>query len=72
MGRKPIGKEIRKRVNVMLEPTIHGYLKAAGDGNVSMGIHIVTMGWLAYRAHEKLKTMPMPKKGKRASSNQTD
>ena len=68
MGRKPIGKEIRKRVNVMLEPTIHEYLREAGDGNVSMGIHIVTAGWLAYRAHEKLKTLP--KKGKRAASNQ--
>jgi hypothetical protein len=60
MGRKPIGKEVRKRVNVMLEPTIHKYLSEAGDGNVSMGIHIVTMGWLAYRAHETLKRKRKP------------
>jgi len=72
MGRKPIGKEKRKRVNVMLEPTIHEFLSQAGDGNVSAGIHIVTVGWMAYRAHEKLKTLPMPKKGKRVAVNQSE
>lgn len=61
MGRKPIGKEKRKRVNVMLEPSIHEFLAQAGDGNVSAGIHIVTVGWMAYRAHEKLKRLPKPK-----------
>lgn len=60
-GRPKIGKEKRKRVNVMLEPTIHEFLSQAGDGNVSAGIHIVTMGWMAYRAHETLKRLP--KKG---------
>lgn len=60
MGRKPIGKEKRKRVNVMLEPTIHEFLAKAGDGNVSAGIHIVTMGWMAYRAHETLKRRRKP------------
>lgn len=42
-GRPKIGKKARTRVNVMLDPAIHTFLKDYGDGNVSKALHeIVT------------------------------
>jgi hypothetical protein len=69
-GRPKIGKQKRKRVNVMIEPDAAAYLKKVGDGSVSMGIHLIVIRHMAQAIFDHVQKLPMPKKGKRAASNQ--
>lgn len=64
MGRKPIGKEKRKRVNVMLDPQTHAYLKKMGDGNVSMALHVILIQHMAQRIHDEVKKLPKRRNAK--------
>lgn len=63
-GRPKIGKEKRKRVNVMLDPSTHAYLKKVGDGNVSMGIHLVLIKHMAQAIHDHVKSLPKKRDAK--------
>ena len=66
MGRKPIGKEKRKRVNVMLEPNTWAYLHKLGDGNVSAGIHIVAALGMAHALVDAVEKLPKKRKANKA------
>jgi hypothetical protein len=66
-GRPKIGKEKRIRVNVMLDPNTHAYLKALGDGNVSSALHLILIHHMAQKIHD---IVFKPKKAKRRSVNQ--
>jgi hypothetical protein len=50
-GRPTIGKEKKVRVNVMLNPAQHEYLKAFGGGNVSAALSMIIERSMAW--HEK-------------------
>lgn len=52
MARPTIGKERKVRVNVMLDPAQHEYLKAFGDGNVSAAIHLIVERSMAWHARK--------------------
>lgn len=66
MGRKPIGKEKKRRVNLMLEPATYEYLRKVGDGNASAGIGLIVLRHMAQALHDHVKGLPMPKGAKAA------
>lgn len=69
-GRPKIGKEKRRRVNLMLEPSTYEYLKIVGEGSASMGIHLIMLKHMTQHLCEEVKKLPMPKKSKRSAVNQ--
>lgn len=66
MGRKPIGKEKKRRVNLMLEPETYEYLRKVGDGNASAGIGVIVLKHIAQDLHDHVKKLPFPKGTKAA------
>lgn len=66
-GRPKLGKEKRIRVNVMLDPAQHEYLKALGGGNVSAALHLVverSMAWHTRKYASKAgyrRSLPVPR-----------
>jgi hypothetical protein len=64
MGRKPIGKEKRKRYNIMLEPNTHKYLKLLGDGNLSAGIHLAALRSMADTLVDAVEKLPKKRKAR--------
>lgn len=61
MGRKPIGKQKKRRVNLMLDPETHEYLRRVGDGNASAGIGLIVLRHMAEAIHDAVKKLPKPK-----------
>lgn len=41
-GRPPLGKEVKQRYQVVLEPSVAEYLRNLGGDNLSRGISIAT------------------------------
>lgn len=58
MGRKPIGKEKKRRVNLMLEPETYKYLQKVGDGNASAGIGLIVLRHMAQTLHDAVVMKP--------------
>ncbi len=70
-GRPKIGKEKRRRVNLMLDPNTYDYLKLVGDGSASNGLYLIVIHSMAARIHEEVKKLPKPKaKAKKRGHNQ--
>jgi len=65
-GRPRIGKEKKRRVNLMLEPATYDYLRTVGDGSASAGIALIVLVHMAQRLHDEVKKLPKPKKGKKS------
>lgn len=63
-GRPKIGKQKRRRVNLMLEPETYEYLKTVGDGSASMGIYLITLRHMSGALVEAVQKLP--KRGKRS------
>lgn len=66
MGRKPLGKEKKRRVNLMLEPKTFEYLSKVGDGSASAGIAVIVLKHMAQALHDHVQKLPMPKGAKAA------
>lgn len=57
-GRPKIGKEKRRRVNLMLEPETYEYLRKVGDGNASAGIALIVLVHMAQKLDELVQKLP--------------
>jgi len=57
-GRPKIGKEKKRRVNLMLEPATYEYLRRVGDGNASAGIGLIVMHHMARQLFQEVKKLP--------------
>lgn len=60
-GRPRLGKEKRRRVNLMLEPATYEYLKRVGDGSASAGIALIVLVHAAKDLEEAIKKLPKRK-----------
>ncbi len=67
-GRPKIGKEKRRRVNLMLDPSTYDYLRLVGDGSASMGIYLIVLHSMAKRLHDEVKKLPKVKPTKKTGA----
>lgn len=63
-GRPRLGKEKRRRVNLMLEPATYDYLRKVGDGSASAGIALIVLRHMSEALVEAVEKLP--KRGKRS------
>lgn len=64
MGRKPMGKEVKRRVNLMLEPATYEYLRRIGEGSASAGIGVIVLKHAAEDLHDAVKKLPKKRTAK--------
>jgi hypothetical protein len=63
-GRPKMGKEKKRRVNLMLEPATYDYLRKVGDGSASTGIALIVLRHMAGALHDAVKKLPKRKEPK--------
>lgn len=64
-GRPKLGKEKKRRVNLMLEPATYTYLKKVGEGSASAGIGLIVLLHMARELDSAIQKLPMPKAKRR-------
>lgn len=63
-GRPRQGKEKKRRVNLMLDPSTYEYLRKVGDGNASAGIGLIVLKHAAQDLHDAVQKLPKREKRK--------
>lgn len=64
VGRPKIGKEKRRRINLMLEPATYEYLRRVGEGSASAGIALIVLRHMAETLSNAVKKLPKRRDGK--------
>jgi hypothetical protein len=63
-GRPKLGKEKKRRVNLMLEPATYEYLRQVGQGSASTGIALIVLRHTAESLHDAVQKLPKRRKAK--------
>lgn len=62
-GRPKLGKEKKRRVNLMLEPATYEYLRRVGEGSASTGVALIVLHHVSSAMLDTVKKLP--KKGRK-------